>query len=67
MEPEQFLEELKIFALKEMIIPMAPLAEQHRIVAKVDALMSLCDQLEQSQTAAMKLQESYSLAEAMVN
>jgi type I restriction enzyme S subunit len=39
-------------ALKNMLIPLPPLVEQHRIVAKVDALMALCDQLEASLTAA---------------
>jgi len=29
----------------EMVIPIAPESEQHRIVAKVDELMTLCDQL----------------------
>jgi type I restriction enzyme S subunit len=35
-------------ALKNMLIPLPPLAEQHRIVAKVDEVMALCDRLEES-------------------
>lgn len=32
-------------------MPLPPIAEQHRIVAKVDALMALCGQLEESLAA----------------
>ncbi|MGL5871844.1 MAG: restriction endonuclease subunit S [Xenococcaceae cyanobacterium] len=32
--------------INEILIPLPPLPEQHRIVAKVDRLMALCDRLE---------------------
>jgi len=39
---------IKASKLKPLTLPVPPLAEQHRIVAKVDELMALCDQLEAS-------------------
>ncbi|MGL6078055.1 restriction endonuclease subunit S [Methyloversatilis discipulorum] len=39
-------------ALSSLVFPLPPIAEQHRIVAKVDELMALCDQLEAEQADA---------------
>ncbi|CAI0855925.1 restriction endonuclease subunit S [Serratia fonticola] len=38
---------LNVGLIKTSITPIPPFTEQHRIVAKVNELMSLCDQLEQ--------------------
>jgi len=37
---------IKASKLKEIPLPVPPLAEQQRIVNKIDQLMALCDQLE---------------------
>lgn len=50
--------------LKLMVIPIPPLAEQYRIVAKVDELMALCDILEQKQEDSIQAHEA--LVEALL-
>lgn len=47
---------LRVGDVENLNIPLPPLAEQHRIVAKVDELMALCDQLKSRlQTSQFKL------------
>ena len=50
---------------ESMPVSLPPLAEQHRIVARVDELMSLCDQLETQLTTART--ESRRLLEAVLH
>ena len=42
--------DLGLTRMIKITVPLPPLAEQHRIVARVDELMALCDQLETSLT-----------------
>ena len=46
--PSTAQKNINLGALTEVLIPLPPLAELHRIVAKVDELMALCDRLEES-------------------
>jgi type I restriction enzyme, S subunit len=46
------IKHVSITDLGRMVFPLPPLAEQHRIVEQVDALMALCDRLEAALTVA---------------
>lgn len=47
---------LNVGKIKHTLIPLPPLEEQHRIVAKVDRLMKLCDKLKQTRDRATEKQ-----------
>lgn len=53
---------LNVSKITSTVIPLPPLAEQHRIVAKVDELMAICDQLKeklkQSQETQVQLTDA---------
>jgi type I restriction enzyme S subunit len=56
---------IKAAKLKRLPVAVPPLAEQYRIVAKVDQLMALCDQLEAQLTTAQS--ESRRLLESVLH
>ena len=45
-------------SIAALLLPLPPLAEQHRIVAKVDELMKLCDHLEQQHSNVQEAHET---------
>lgn len=59
------VQHLRVGGVETLLVPLPPLAEQHRIVAKLDALMALCDQLEASLTSASNTRSR--LLEALLN
>jgi len=56
---------LSVGKIRTIAIPLPPLAEQHRIVAKVDELMAICDGLE-AQLATGQTERSR-LLEALIH
>jgi type I restriction enzyme, S subunit len=65
IEPQRGIKNsFRLGDLAEMVIPLPPKNEQHRIVAKVDELMAICDHLKSKITSANQLQQK--LADVLV-
>ncbi|GIU15879.1 type I restriction endonuclease EcoAI subunit S [Shewanella sp. c952] len=56
---------LSMSNIAKFIIPIPPIEEQHRIVAKVDELMSLCDALEAQTEASISAHQT--IVETLLN
>jgi type I restriction enzyme, S subunit len=56
---------IKAAKLKPLVLPIPPLAEQHRIVAKLDFLLALCDRLEDALTTVDSAKQR--LLEALIS
>lgn len=50
--------ELNTSTIVNLPLPLPPIEEQHRIVTKVDELMTLCDQLEEHQENSIKVHKA---------
>jgi type I restriction enzyme S subunit len=48
--------------VRNFLVPVPPLAEQHRIVAKVDELMAMCDRLEETDAERERRREQVTAA-----
>ena len=50
--PSTAQKNINLGIINELLFPLPPLPEQHRIVARIDQLMALCDTLDQQIDAA---------------
>ncbi len=55
--PSTAQKNINLAILEQVLIPLPPLAEQHRIVAKVNQLMTYCDKLEAKLTQSLSDKE----------